>query len=448
MQLCPHPFSSLQIVNDAKKISLGPRFVCKKASAGSRHTLLLMIDSNLKRDAPLRPRKNSEDSDDSDDDEDKHKRQPKAKRKRKVLVTGLNQVGLCEEPGIPEPCEVPWDEGMDRPTDVVAGRGTSFIITKKGHLYSFGNGRFGVLGHGDGESYSLPRRIMGLERKFILKVSAGGFHAVALADNHVFYSWGRNSKGQLGIGRESNEELSPTPVVFPPQAAKADLIDISCGFEHTIALLRIKTRVSEGETIVYGWGDESRGQLGSGDTESRFRPQENRYLTKLCRTNTLKVKAVVAGGHHNLVLLDQSGQVIAWGAGDYGQLGNGYQFDTYEPQIINGLDRVISLSAGVRHSMAVCERQTIDVMAWGYNAYGELGLSDTNIRLHPTRISAIKNSNVLQVSCGDRHSVIVTSHHPVKAHELPALKPYFQILEVSYCCFSRFRGINLISIFC
>jgi alpha-tubulin suppressor-like RCC1 family protein len=388
-----------------------------------------MIDSSLKRSEQTK--KVTLKVDDTET-QDKCKRLPKPKRVRKVLITGLNQVGLCEETGVHEPCEVPWDESFDRPIDVVAGRGTSFIITKRGHLYSFGNGRYGVLGHGDSESYVLPRRVMTLERKFVLKIGVGAFHAVALADDHVFYAWGRNHKGQLGIGKESNEELHPTAVSFPPQAAKADLIDISCGIEHSIALLRVKTRVSEGETIAYGWGDESRGQLGSGDKEYRYRPQENRYLTKLCRTNTLKIKAVVAGGYHNLVLLDQSGQVIAWGAGDYGQLGTGYQFDTNEPQIINGLDRVMSLSAGMRHSMAVCDRQTIDVMAWGYNGYGELGLSDANIRLHPTKISAIKNSNVLQVSCGDRHSAIVTSHHPVKAHELPALKPYFQILEVCF----------------
>lgn len=418
--------ASLRISNED---SIGNRLVCKKASAGSRHSLLLMIDSSFKR--PELQQKNSGNNSSDDDKDTQQRRIPKPKRKRRVLMTGLNQVGLCEEQGLQEPCEIFWEDSFDRPIDIAAGRGTSFIITKKGHLYSFGNGRFGVLGHGDSESITIPRRILGLERKFVLKIGVGAFHAVALADDHIFYSWGRNHKGQLGIGRESTEECNPTAVVFPPQAAKADLLDISCGFDHTIALLRVKTRVSDGETLVYGWGDESRGQLGSGDKEFRCRPQENRYLTKLCRTNTLKIKSVVAGGYHNMVLLDQTGQVIAWGAGDYGQLGNGFQFDTNDPQIINGLDRVISLSAGLRHSMAVCERQTIDVMVWGYNAYGELGLSDTNIRLHPTKISAIKNSKVLQVSCGDRHSLIVTSHHPVKANELPALKPYFQILEVS-----------------
>ena len=183
------------------------------------------------------------------------------------MITGLNLVGLCEEAGINEPSEVPWDDSFGRPIDVVAGRGSSFIVTKKGHLFSFGNGRYGILGQGDSESYEFPRRVMALERKFVLKIGVGAFHAVALADDHVFYSWGRNNKGQLGIGRESNEEIHPIPVVFPPQASKADLVDISCGFEHTLALLRVKTRVSEGETIVYGWGDESRGQLGSGDKE-------------------------------------------------------------------------------------------------------------------------------------------------------------------------------------
>ncbi len=95
-----------------------------------------------------------------------------------------------------------------------------------------------------------------------------------------------------------------------------------------------------------------------------------------------------------------SGQVVAWGAGEYGQLGSGFLWDDATPRFVVNLDNVVDISAGFRytkyryfwvtissnfcilyvcmyicyrHSMAIGENPT-DVYAWGYNGYGELGL--------------------------------------------------------------------------
>jgi hypothetical protein len=38
-------------------------------------------------------------------------------------------------------------------------------------------------------------------------------------------------------------------------------------------------------------------------------------------------------------------------------------------------------------------------------------------------------SRLSHVSCGERHTVFLTSHRPMFAKELPALKPYFRIIE-------------------
>ena len=61
---------------------------------------------------------------------------------------------------------------------------------------------------------------------------------------------------------------------------------------------------------------------------------------------------------------------------------------------------------------------------------GELGLGDTDIRLQPTHISAIKNTKVVGCCCGEKHSVVLTSHIPIKAKDDSAFKPYFKILQV------------------
>jgi alpha-tubulin suppressor-like RCC1 family protein len=365
-----------------------------------------------------------------DDDENEVVWEPKRKLRR-LLVTGLNQAALCEEPGHETFTEVAWDCDLDPPERMFAGNGISFFITRLGYVYSFGRGHFGVLGHGNTESYHLPRQITSLNRSAIMKIAMGRAHVVALSLDDVLFSWGRNDKGQLGRGFESAYEPSPGPVVFAA-LTKYKILDLACGAEHTIAWVNITNSNVEDNHKLFAWGDESRGQLGSGDAVSRMRPQENRWFTKFLRKNMISMERILAGGYHNLVLVKYSGQVISWGANEYGQLGNGNQWDDATPKFINNLKDVYEISAGLRHNLCVVKSHSIDVMGWGYNNFGELGLGDTDIRLQPTKITAFKNAQVLQVSCGERHSAVVTSHIPLTAKEDATLKPYFKILEVRW----------------
>lgn len=72
----------------------------------------------------------------------------------------------------------------------------------------------------------------------------------------------------------------------------------------------------------------------------------------------------------------------------------GYSWDDPQPKFINQLKNVVDIAAGSRHSLALVYSQTTEVYGWGYNAYGELGLGDVDVRLHPTKITAIKNTRV------------------------------------------------------
>jgi len=48
------------------------------------------------------------------------------------------------------------------------------------------------------------------------------------------------------------------------------------------------------------------------------------------------------------MLYQGSGQVVAWGAGDYGQLGSGFQWDDSTPRLVVNLNAVVDISAGLR----------------------------------------------------------------------------------------------------
>eukprot|EP01036_Dinobryon_divergens_P028234 gene28234-37147_t len=464
-QICPRPIASLRAApipiteNDRDKSSFGnkrrsrkqsqpshlsnrtnalennskdrkPLFVCKDISAGSRHSLIVMIDCQNYDFIPGQY--------DEDGNPIKH---PKPTKK-------LYTVALCEEPGNQEPVEVPWNWKLRSLRQILAGHGNSFIVTKKGVVYS----NFGVLGHGVCESIEIPRRIRALEMLKVKQIATGAAHTgkkqpMALVEDgspsRALFSWGRNHKGQLGQGFESVMEMTPRAIDFSKLSLHGIRfqIEVSCGQHHCIALLTIK-KAKGNLSVIYAWGDESKGQLGSGDASSRMRPQENRWLTKFCASRKMYIKKIAAGAINTAVtaakcslqlvvtnyLFEGSGQVVAWGAGDYGQLGSGFVWDDATPRFVVNLDHVVDISAGLRHSMAIGENPS-DVYAWGYNGYGELGLGDVNIRLGATKVSAFRFSRVRAISCGDRHTLVMMSHKPIRYKEDLTLKPYFKILQ-------------------
>ena len=401
------------------------KFVCRAAAAGSRHTLLWYVNC-------YQPSSSSSSSSSGggggggkmmmmDDG---------PLQEFRLYVAGLNQRGLCEEPGHEYPQEVAWSGGLEEaPVAIAAGDGTSFVVTRLGNVYSWGHGRFGVLGHGGLGSEMVPRQIRSLLKVNVVALSCGAAHVIATSAEGKLYSWGRNSRGQCSRGFESEQEVLPGPVVGFDREVP---VQVACGYDHVLALMSIQSRDgSTTRTLVYGWGDESRGQLGSGDAHYRWKPQENRWLTKLLQKNDFTVSLICAGAHHNMVLSKQSGQIMSWGAGDYGQLGHGSLWDDARPRIINDLKSVVMMAAGSRHSVAVTRPlgSPSQVLAWGYNGYGELGLGDVNLRTQPTALTSFHRSLIKGVTCGYRHTAVITTPRPVLAKEDPALRPFFSVVE-------------------
>lgn len=250
------------------------------------------------------------------------------------------------------------------------------------------------------------------------------------------FSWGKNDHGQLGLGHENRQQLVPQMVSLNPKTER--VIAVACGHAHSMAIINLIAPDATERKVVFVWGDGSRGQLGSANHNLRAKPQENRWVTRLMGSADLTVRQLSAGAFHNLALVscgDGPGSVIAWGAGAYGQLGNGFLWDVPQPFLVNGLKDVTGVSAGLRHSAALMNRNgATEVAMWGYNSYGELGLGDTDLRIIPTVITALNAAKVFQVSAGDRHTLLRTSHKPILAKEDAQLRPFYDIIEgVSPC---------------
>ena len=73
---------------------------------------------------------------------------------------------------------------------VVCGREVTFALTANGDLYSWGSGKYGMLGHGNEEDYEYPGRIGSLIGCNIIGISTGGAHCCAWTLDGRIYSWG------------------------------------------------------------------------------------------------------------------------------------------------------------------------------------------------------------------------------------------------------------------
>ena len=123
------------------------------------------------------------------------------------------------------------------------------------------------------------------------------------------------------------------------------------------------------------------------------------------------VKAISAGGTHDLALL-KNGTVMAWGDNAFGQLGNGTTTTSPVPVTVSGLHNVKAISAGLAHSLALLQNGT--VMAWGDNEFGQLGNGTFQDSSVPVAVKGLTNVKAISDS-GFNHGLALLQNGTVMA---------------------------------
>ncbi|KAJ1405033.1 Regulator of chromosome condensation, RCC1 [Sesbania bispinosa] len=195
----------------------------------------------------------------------------------------------------------------------------------------------------------------------IKMVAAGAEHSVAVTEDGDLYGWGWGRYGNLGLG-DRNDRLIPEKVTINGDK----MVMVACGWRHTISVS------SSGGLYTWGWGKY--GQLGHGDFEDHLVPRKVQALSDKCISQ-------ISGGWRHTMALTSSGQLLGWGWNKFGQIGIGNNFDCPSPMKVNfPLDqKVVQMSCGWRHTIAVTERE--NVYSWGRGANGQLGHGDTIDRI-------------------------------------------------------------------
>ncbi|XP_046728347.1 LOW QUALITY PROTEIN: probable E3 ubiquitin-protein ligase HERC4 [Silurus meridionalis] len=251
---------------------------------------------------------------------------------------------------------------------VACGDQHFMALTNDGQLFTWGQNSRGQLGLGKGKSSSLsPELLESLCGVPLAQISAGGDHSFALSLSGAVFGWGRNSAGQLGLGH-TEDIYVPTCV---NNLNQKKTISISCGEEHTATL-------SKGGT-VFTFGSGRYGQLGHNSLNDELRP---RVVNELWGVN---VSQITCGRNHTLALVKSSNKIYSFGCGEQGQLGNGQNTNQCIPLPVelhsaaNNIHTIESIVAGGNHSFALCSKTTSESILEPNQRRGILTLGDNMI---------------------------------------------------------------------
>ena len=202
----------------------------------------------------------------------------------------------------------------DTTQEVRAGKSNSVIETNGGRVFVFGNNYYGQLGLGDTTNRAVPTELTAplgeinatkpLARGNIKKITAGSYSTFVETKDGKLYAFGNNSYGQLGLGiptdpGHANGRIK-TPREITVSGIQGNIKGIFPGAYHTI----LETK--DGKLFVVGnnlYGELGLGNKGSATVKTSFTELtvsagSTNAIRTLARGN---IKRVFAGSYSTFV---------------------------------------------------------------------------------------------------------------------------------------------------
>lgn len=283
-------------------------------------------------------------------------------------------------------------------------------VTEDGHLYTWGGGMYGKLGHGNEMGHSTPTRVEALFKDGIkvTSVACGSRHTVALDAEGQIFSWGDRELGVVGHGVADGHQYTPLQV----SGADLALVTIkqisACGF-HTLAL-------SEGGD-VYSWGEGKFGRLGIGNEDNQLTPMR---VPPNASWLGDPVVQVTCGGFHS-ALVTEMGRCYTCGGGEHGQLGHGEKANKMVFMLVESLrtQTVRQVTCGWSHTVALTDEGKC--FSWGNADHGKLGHGPCQKVTIPRLVENLADKKVVQVASYNEHTAVVVE----SCQTLGALSSHF-----------------------
>ncbi|KAE8717658.1 hypothetical protein F3Y22_tig00110044pilonHSYRG00351 [Hibiscus syriacus] len=287
---------------------------------------------------------------------------------------------------------------------VASGEYHTCVVSACGDLFSWGDGTHnaGILGHGTDVSHWIPRRVSGaLEGLQVLSIACGTWHSALATTDGKLFTFGDGRFGVLGHGDREN-------VTYPKQVQMLNglrTVKVACGVWHTAAIVEVmgQTGAKLSSRKLFTWGDGDKHRLGHGSKDT--------YLLPACVSSLIDYSFhQIACGQNITVALTTSGHVFTMGGTAYGQLGNPSS-DGKLPCLVQEKlvgEFVEEISCGAYHVGVLTSRS--EVFTWGRGDNGRLGHGDMENRKTPTLIEALRDKHVKNISCGSNFTCTICIH--------------------------------------
>ncbi|PUZ64956.1 hypothetical protein GQ55_3G184500 [Panicum hallii var. hallii] len=287
---------------------------------------------------------------------------------------------------------------------IACGEFHTCAVTASGDLYTWGDGYYnaGLLGHGAGTSHWLPKQVSGpLEGVQILSVACGSWHSALTTSSGKVFTFGDGTFGALGHGNHES-------VAYPKEVETLSgfrTMKVACGLWHSAAIVETSNQV--GVNVVsrklYTWGAGDKNLLGHGDKDARLVPT---CVQSIVDYNFHQV----ACGHSMTIALSTSGHVFTMGSSSNGQLGNP-KSDGKQPSLVQDRlsgELVEEIACGSCHVAVLTSRS--EVYTWGMGANGRLGHGGVEDKKKPTLVEALKDRHVKSIACGSNFTTCICIH--------------------------------------
>ncbi|XP_029125245.1 PH, RCC1 and FYVE domains-containing protein 1, partial [Cajanus cajan] len=287
---------------------------------------------------------------------------------------------------------------------VACGENHTCAVSTSDDLFSWGDGTYnvGLLGHGTNVSHWIPKRVSGpLEGLQVISIACGTWHSALATSNGKLFTFGDGTFGVLGHGNRES-------VAYPKEVqllSGLKTIKVACGVWHTAAIVEVTFQSGSNVSSrkLFTWGDGDKYRLGHGNKET--------YLQPTCVSTLIEYNFhQIACGHTMTVALTTSGHIFTMGNVEYGQLGNPLA-DGKVPILVQ--DKLVGefveeISCGSHHVAALTSRS--ELYTWGRGANGRLGHGDIEDRKSPTLIESLRDRHVKNISCGSNFTSCICIH--------------------------------------
>ena len=260
--------------------------------------------------------------------------------------------------------------GEETMISVSLGAYHSAALSSEGRLFVWGWNNYGQLGNGTTTDQLTPTNITSQfslnAEETITRVFLGDYHSSAITSEGRLFTWGYNSKGQLG-DNTTTDKLLPTDITSQLNLNIGEsVISASLGEEYSCAVTSLGR--------LFTWGNNTFGQLGDTSTTNSLTPTDITVQFEL--NNEEMIVSASLGGDHSSAITSV-GRIFTWGYNFSGQLGDDTRTNQHTPKDITSQftlsagETILSVSLGRKSSSAVTTLGR--TFTWGYNAVGQLG---------------------------------------------------------------------------